>query len=147
MRHFAQYYGDIYMNKPGSEITKEQRDAALALLKSYDSQVMREAAEGGAKAGFAPEIGPMAFENVFAGLWTRPGLDKRARSLLTLGILIGLRSEDELQIHMMIALANGLTMQELEEVIYHASGYAGFPAANAARRAAVDAFRKEGLID
>ncbi|KMS61409.1 carboxymuconolactone decarboxylase [Sphingobium baderi LL03] len=128
-------------------MTDEQREAALALLRSFDSQVMREAAEGGAKTGFAQEIGPIAFENVFARLWTRPGLDKRARSLLTLGILIGLRSEDELQIHMMIALANGLTMQELEEVIYHASGYAGFPAANSARRAAVTAFRKEGLID
>lgn len=135
------------MEKPGLQITQEQRDAAMALLKTFDSQVMRDASEDGARAAFGQEIGGIAFENVFARLWTRPGLDKRARSLLTLGILIGLRADDELQIHMMIALANGLTMQELEEVIYHATAYAGFPAANGARRAAVTAFRKEGLID
>lgn len=129
------------MITPGPEITQEQRDAALALLKSWDCQVLREAIEDGAKAAFAPEAGTIAFENIFSRLWTRPGLDKRARSLLTLGILIGLRAEDELQIHMMIGLANGLTMPELEEVIYHATGYAGFPAANGARRAAVAAFR------
>ncbi|MBA3054549.1 MAG: carboxymuconolactone decarboxylase [Sphingomonadales bacterium] len=104
-------------------------------------------AQDSAGAAFAPETGAIAFENIFARLWVRPGLDQRARSLLTLGILIGLRAEDELQIHMMVALANGVTMQELEEVVYHASGYAGFPAANVARRAAVAAFRKEGLID
>lgn len=131
----------------GTEITQEQRDAALALLQSWDCQALRDVAQDSASAGFAPETGAIAFENIFARLWVRPGLDQRARSLLTLGILIGLRAEDELQIHMMVALANGVTMQELEEVVYHASGYAGFPAANVARRAAVAAFRKEGLID
>ena len=89
----------------------------------------------------------LAFENVFAKLWVRPELDVRSRSLVTLGILIALRATDELELHFPIALANGCTIQELEEVIYQATAYAGFPAANAARAAATKSFRKQGLID
>jgi hypothetical protein len=64
-----------------------------------------------------------------------------------LGILMALRATDELELHFPIALANGCTMEELEEVIYQATAYAGFPAANAARAAATKSFRKQGLID
>jgi 4-carboxymuconolactone decarboxylase len=54
-------------------------------------------------------------------------------SLVTLGALIAVRATDELRFHMPIALRNGLTVEEIEEVVYHLTGYAGFPAANAAR--------------
>ncbi len=47
--------------------------------------------------------------------------------------LIALRANDELKIHFQIALRNGLTVEEIEEVVYHMTGYAGFPAAAAAR--------------
>ena len=53
---------------------------------------------------------------------------------MTLGILIALRAEGELRLHLPIALRNGLTREELEEVIYHAAAYAGFPAASTASR-------------
>jgi 4-carboxymuconolactone decarboxylase len=66
-------------------------------------------------------------------LWTRPGLDRRSRSLVTLGALIALRATEELKFHFPIALRNGLTIEEIEEVIYHLAGYAGFPAAATAR--------------
>ena len=55
------------------------------------------------------------------------------RSLVTLGALIALRATDELKFHFPIALRNGLTVQEIEEVIYHVAGYAGYPAAASAR--------------
>ncbi|MBY0400781.1 carboxymuconolactone decarboxylase family protein [Myxococcota bacterium] len=45
------------------------------------------------------------------------------------------------------SLSNGCTLQELEEVIYHATAYAGFPAANGARAVATESFRKQGLVD
>lgn len=83
---------------------------------------------------FGSGLGELSLENVFGRLWSRPGLDRRSRSLVTLGILIALRSEDELRIHLTIALRNGLDRRELEEVVYHASGYAGFPAAATAAR-------------
>ncbi|MEV7038437.1 carboxymuconolactone decarboxylase family protein [Amycolatopsis sp. NPDC051061] len=77
--------------------------------------------------------------SVWAALWAREGLGRRDRSLLTLGILIALGAESELRTHFRIAVTNGLTKDELAEVIYHASGYAGFPRATAARTAAREA--------
>jgi 4-carboxymuconolactone decarboxylase len=86
--------------------------------------------------GFADELGDLALEHVFGALWTRPGLDRRSRSLVTLGVLIALRANDELKVHFLIALRNGLTAEEIEEVIYHVAGYAGYPAAATARNIA-----------
>ncbi|MET7680441.1 carboxymuconolactone decarboxylase family protein [Streptomyces sp. NPDC005423] len=74
--------------------------------------------------------------SVWGGLWAREGLGARDRSLVTLGILIALGAETELRTHVRIALTNGLTEDEIAEVIYHAGGYAGFPRATAARTAA-----------
>jgi 4-carboxymuconolactone decarboxylase len=93
--------------------------------------------------GFAPELIDIGIESIFGKLWAREGLSRRDRSLVTLGILIALRSTDELAAHFSIARNNGLTDDELAEVIYHASGYAGFPAAVTARSAAVKAFAED----
>ena len=89
-----------------------------------------------APESFAHELGALSLENVFGTLWTRPGLDRRSRSLVTLGILIALRASGEMAVHFPIALRNGLTREELEEVIYHATAYAGFPAASEASHVA-----------
>lgn len=77
----------------------------------------------------APELGPLSLDAAFAGLWARCGLTRRERSLVTLGILMALRANSELEYHIRIARANGLSRREIEEAIYQASGYAGFPAA------------------
>jgi len=82
---------------------------------------------------FADELADLSFDHVFGSLWTRPGLDRRSRSLVTLGALIALRATEELRFHFPIALRNGLTIEEIEEVVYHMAGYAGFPAAATAR--------------
>jgi 4-carboxymuconolactone decarboxylase len=87
-----------------------------------------------AKPDFAPELIDIGIENVFGQLWARDGLSRRDRSLVTLGILIALRANEELKAHFTIARTNGLTDEELAEVVYHASGYAGFPAAVNAQR-------------
>lgn len=84
--------------------------------------------------GFAGELGEFALRHVFADLWTRPELDRRSRSLVTLGALIALGATDELRMHFAIALRNGLTRAELDEVVYHMTAYAGFPAASAAKK-------------
>jgi 4-carboxymuconolactone decarboxylase len=83
--------------------------------------------------GFADELAELSVDHVFGSLWTRPGLDRRSRSLVTLGALIALRAGEELKFHFPIALRNGLTLEEIEEVVYHMAGYAGFPAASTAR--------------
>ncbi len=65
-------------------------------------------------------------------VWARPGLDRRARSMITLAALTALGREQELELHIRGALRNGLTAQEIGEVLLHTAVYAGVPAANAA---------------
>jgi 4-carboxymuconolactone decarboxylase len=65
-------------------------------------------------------------------VWRRPGLDRRTRSAVTLAMLVALRAEDELAMHVRAALRNGLRQEEIGEVLLHAAVYAGVPAANAA---------------
>ena len=93
---------------------------------------------------FGDELFEIGIDNVFGRLWGREGLGRRERSLVTLGILIALRATDELKFHVQIARNNGLTENEIAEVIYHASGYAGFPAANTACRIAREVL--EGIL-
>jgi 4-carboxymuconolactone decarboxylase len=89
---------------------------------------------------FGDELLEIGIDNIFGRLWAREGLGRRERSLVTLGILISLRATDELKFHVQIARNNGLTEDEIAEVIYHASGYAGFPAANTACKIAREVF-------
>ena len=81
---------------------------------------------------FGGEFARLAYENAYVSLWTRPGLSPKERSILTIGILIGVGNERELASHVAAGLRNGLTKQQIEEMIYHATAYAGFPAASSA---------------
>ena len=65
-------------------------------------------------------------------IWARPGLDRRTRSAITLAMLTALRAESEIELHVRAALRNGLTRDEIAEVLLHSAVYAGVPAANAA---------------
>jgi len=65
-------------------------------------------------------------------VWNRPGLDRRQRSMITLAALTAVRAEGELELHVRAALRNGLTPEEIGEVLLHTAVYAGVPAANAA---------------
>ncbi len=65
-------------------------------------------------------------------VWARPGLDRRTRSAVTLAVLTALHCESELAVHVRAALRNGLTAQEIGEVLLHTTVYAGVPAANTA---------------
>ncbi|KPI27751.1 Carboxymuconolactone decarboxylase [Actinobacteria bacterium OV320] len=88
---------------------------------------------------FGEELVDLGLTGVWGALWGREGLAPRDRSLVTLGILIALGAETELKTHVRIALTNGLTQDEIAEVVYHSSGYTGFPRAVAARTAAREA--------
>ena len=124
-----------------SNIMHEHRQAAIDIVSDMLSPAVAQSmAEAGSSPEFGALIGELALDNVFAALWARPGLNLRDRSLLTLGILIALRATEELRFHIPAALNNGLTKDEIAEIIYHSSGYAGFPAASSARTLACDIF-------
>ena len=79
---------------------------------------------------------------IYGDIWERPGLSKRDRSLITCATLIALGREKQLVGHLPRALDNGLTKNELSEVITHLAFYAGWPAAMTAALVAKDVFEK-----
>jgi 4-carboxymuconolactone decarboxylase len=68
----------------------------------------------------------------WGSVWARDGLDRRTRSAITLAVLTALGRENELAMHVRAARTNGLTADEISEVLLHTAVYAGVPAANAA---------------
>ncbi len=68
----------------------------------------------------------------WGGIWTRPGLDRRSRSIGVLTALVAGRHFDELEFHLHAALRNGLTREEIIEVLLQTAVYVGVPAANSA---------------
>ena len=81
---------------------------------------------------FSREWQDFVTEQAWGAVWTRPGLSLRERSLITLSILTALGCERELPLHVRGAITNGLTPDEIREVIMHTSVYAGIPAGNTA---------------
>lgn len=71
-------------------------------------------------------------------IWTRPGLPRRTRSLITLAMLIALGRDEELRLHLRAARRNGVTPREIREVLMQSAIYCGVPAAHAAFRAAAE---------
>jgi 4-carboxymuconolactone decarboxylase len=72
----------------------------------------------------------------WGAIWTRPGLDRRMRSAITLTALIALGRDEELALHLRAAVRNGLTHDEIKEVLLQSAIYCGVPAANSAFRIA-----------
>jgi 4-carboxymuconolactone decarboxylase len=82
----------------------------------------------------------------WGGVWTRDGLDRRTRSCITLALLAALGHREELGMHVRAALRNGLTADEIGEVLLHTAVYAGVPAANSAFARAQEVLREEGAL-
>jgi 4-carboxymuconolactone decarboxylase len=77
-------------------------------------------------------------------IWTRPGLDRRTRSCITVAMLVALNREEELVLHLRGALNNGVTKDEIKEVLLQSAIYCGIPAANTAFRVAAKVFEQTG---
>jgi len=75
-------------------------------------------------------------------IWTRPGLPRRTRSLITIGMMVALNRSDELRLHLRAAANNGVTRKEIQELLLHAAVYCGVPAANSAFHIAEEVFRE-----
>jgi 4-carboxymuconolactone decarboxylase len=73
-------------------------------------------------------------------IWTRPGLPRHTRSLLTLALMVALNRGDEFKMHVRAAFNNGVTRDEIKEVLLQCAIYAGVPAANSAFHMAQDVF-------
>ena len=84
----------------------------------------------------APKLIELSETVLYGDVWERPGLSKRDRSLISVAALVALYRGDQLPGHLERALANGVTREELGELITHLAFYAGWPAAMSAGRIA-----------
>jgi len=92
----------------------------------------------------SPYLGELRNTVVYGEIWERPQLSKRDRSLITVAVLQAL-VRDELSIHIPRGLDNGLTPEEISEIILHVTFYAGWPAVVNAGRLAAEAFEERGV--
>jgi 4-carboxymuconolactone decarboxylase len=122
-----------------------QFEAGLITRKQVMGDDFVARAFGGA-TDFTQPIQQYITRNAWGDVWQRPGLDLKTRSLVTVAMLTALGKQHELKGHVRGALNNGATLEEIQEVLLHASIYCGLPAAVEAFRSAaevVDAPRSE----
>jgi 4-carboxymuconolactone decarboxylase len=94
----------------------------------------------GSASDFAKPFQDYITRAAWGDVWSRPGLDRRTRSALTLALLAAGGHHEELALHIRAALRNGLSRDEIGEVLLHSAVYAGVPAANSAFKVAERTF-------
>jgi 4-carboxymuconolactone decarboxylase len=93
----------------------------------------------------APKLAQLTADVLFGDVWERPELSKRDRSLMTVAILIATYRTDQLRGHIGRALDNGVTKDEISEIITHTAFYGGWPTAANASRVAKEVFDARGI--
>ncbi len=89
----------------------------------------------------APKLVELTEQVLFGDVWERPGLAKRDRSLITVASLVALNRTEQLRFHLEFALENGVTRDEIVELITHLAFYSGWPTAMSAMILAKDVFK------
>jgi 4-carboxymuconolactone decarboxylase len=119
---------------------QERYEEGLAIRREVlgDAHVDRSMAKA---SEFSRPMQELTIEYCWGAIWSRPGLDRRARSILNLGMLTALGRNHELRVHVRGALNNGVTRDEIREVLMQAAIYVGVPAGMESFRAA------EGVFD
>lgn len=87
----------------------------------------------------------MVTSHCFGDIWNRPGLDKKTRSMITIALLTALTKPNQLKVHVEGAIANGVSKEEIREIILHSAVYAGVPTGVEAINAARETLIKLGL--
>jgi 4-carboxymuconolactone decarboxylase len=94
---------------------------------------------------FSRPMQDLVTEYCWGAVWSRPGLDRRTRSLINLGMLTALNRRHELGVHVRGALNNGVTPEEIREVLLQAAIYCGVPAGMEAFRIAEESLAQQGV--
>jgi len=114
---------------------KDRVEAGMQMRRSVlgDAHVDRAQA---ATTDLDAEFQDLITRYAWGEIWTRPGLPRHTRSLLTIGLMVALNRGEELRMHLRAAANNGVSSDEIREVLMHCAIYCGVPAANAAFHAA-----------
>jgi 4-carboxymuconolactone decarboxylase len=99
----------------------------------------------GALGDFGAPLQNMINAYAYGDIWSRPGLERRIRSLVVLGMNAAINRAAEFKVHVNGALNNGCTPEEIREVCLMVALYAGIPAANDAHRIALETFRERSI--
>ena len=110
---------------------RRRHEQGMAIRRAVLGDDHVERAVAGASE-FTESFQDFITRTAWGDIWSRPGLDRRARSMITLTALLALGHYEELAIHVRAALRNGMTRAEIGETFLHAAIYAGVPAANSA---------------
>ena len=105
------------------------------------------AARDGRETDFTAAYNRLAEEAAYGMVWSREGLDLKTRSLLTIASLTSLGRAGELRVHLLAAVNNGATADEIREAILHTAIYAGFPAARDATQIAQQVLTELGVLE
>ena len=92
---------------------------------------------------FNAEFQDLITRYAWGEIWTRPGLDRRSRSMITLTALVARGHHEELAMHLRAALRNGLSVDEIKEVLLQTAVYCGVPDANTAFRVAQEVLEED----
>jgi 4-carboxymuconolactone decarboxylase len=116
-------------------------DQGLAVRREVlgDSYVEQAAAR---TTDLTRDFQTLVTEFAWGTIWARPGLDRRSRSMITLTALVARGRDEELALHIRAALRNGLSQDEIKEVLLQTAVYCGVPDANAAFRIAARVFEE-----
>ena len=112
-------------------MSDDQFDQGMAVRKAVLGADYVARAEAN-KTEFDADWQRYATENAWGAVWTRPGLEKRIRSMLTIAMLASLGRTEELALHIRATRNTGVTQEEVKEVLLQVAVYAGAPAANSA---------------
>jgi len=118
---------------------RERFDAGMKVRRAVlgDAHVDRSMTRRNA---FNEEFQDLITRYAWGEVWTRPGLPRHTRSLLTIGLMVALNRTEEFKLHVRAAFNNGVTRDEIKEVLLQCAIYAGVPAANSAFHVAEEVF-------
>ena len=123
---------------------KDTFEAGMKVRREVLGNKHVDSAEG-KKDSFTEEFQELITRYAWGEIWTRSGLERKTRSCITLAMMIALNREDEFKLHIKAGLNNGLSKDEIKEVILQTAIYAGVPAANSAYHWAQEVFANEHL--
>ena len=118
---------------------RERYDKGMAVRREVlgDTHVDRTLKN---KTAFNGELQDLITRYAWGEIWTRPGLPRHTRSLATLAMLVALNRADELRLHLRASVNNGVTRDEIKELLMQCAIYCGVPAANSAFHLAQEVF-------
>lgn len=120
---------------------REKHDAGMRVRRAVlgDAHVDRTLKN---RNPFNDEYQDLITRYAWGEIWTRPGLPRHTRSLLVIGLMVALNRPDEFKLHVRAAFNNGVTRDEIKEVLLQCAIYVGVPAANTAFHLAQDVFNE-----